>query len=183
MAEIEIQIEVEDISQALAEIARRLEDLTPAFRRIKGVMLDAAEENFAQQGRPRWVDLAPATKKQRAKQGSWPGSILQRTGGLAASIVGDSGRDYATVGTNKEYAAIHQFGGEIRQFAQARFVDFRIDRQGRSRFAKRRDANFSQAVTFQARTIPIPARPFLSFTEGDQEEMLACFAGFLSENL
>ena len=38
--------------------------------------------------------------------------ILQKSqGGLVDSISSDYGDDYAIVGTNKVYAAIHQFGG------------------------------------------------------------------------
>ncbi|MEW5819919.1 MAG: phage virion morphogenesis protein [Cyanobacteriota bacterium] len=75
-------------------------------------MMDSVEENFAQQGRPKWKGLAESTKKQRKKEGKWPGIILQKSqGGLAQSITSEYGDDYAIVGTNKVYAAIHQFGG------------------------------------------------------------------------
>jgi phage virion morphogenesis protein len=123
MADLEITIQVENIDRALREIARRIENTAPAMLEIKGVMLDAVEQNFEQEGadyrylQPHWVDLAPSTKKRRAAQGKWPGRILQVSGRLASSITGDSGNGFATVGTNLEYAAIHQFGGTIRQYA------------------------------------------------------------------
>lgn len=183
MADLEITIEVENIDRALQEIARRIENTAPAMRQIKGVMLDAVEQNFEEQGRPKWVDLAPSTKKQRAAQGKWPGKILQVSGRLASSITGESGNGFATVGTNLEYAAIHQFGGEITQYAQTRFVNFRIDKNGRSRFAKRKDANLAQAVTFRQRTINIPARPFLQFADDDLEEMLVVLSDHITRDL
>lgn len=183
MADLEITIQVDDIDRALAEITRRLTNTAPAMRRIKGVMLDAVEQNFEEQGRPKWVDLSPATKAARASKGKWPGKILQVSGRLASSIVGESGNGFATVGTNLEYAPIHQFGGTITQYAQTRFVNFNIDSKGRSRFAKRKNANFAQAVTFRQRTINIPARPFLAFADDDLEEMLFVFADELTKGL
>jgi phage virion morphogenesis protein len=79
---------------------------------LAGIMMDEVEENFAQEGRPEWMGLKPSTIKARAKAGHWPGKILQVSGQLAASISESSTADTAVVGTNKEYAAIHQLGGK-----------------------------------------------------------------------
>lgn len=43
---------------------------------------------------------------------TWPGKILQESGLMLGSIITYYGKDYAGVGTNKVYAAIHQFGGK-----------------------------------------------------------------------
>ena len=65
------------------------------------------------EGRPdKWVDLAESTKKQRTKQRKWPGQILQVEGKLAASISTYYDNDSAVIGSNLEYAAIHQLGGQ-----------------------------------------------------------------------
>jgi phage virion morphogenesis protein len=183
MADLEITIQVDDLDRAMTEIARRLGNTGPAMRRIKDVMLDAVEQNFEEEGRPKWVDLAPSTKAARARKGKWPGPILQVSGRLASSIVGDSDKDSATVGSNLEYAAIQQFGGTIVQHAHTRWVNFHIDKEGRSRFAKRSKANFAQAVTFGQRSITIPARPFLDLTDSDLEEMLIVLGEYLVEGL
>lgn len=183
VAEIEIRIEVANIDAALAEIERRLENTAPVMGRIEGVMLDAVEQNFEEEGRPRWRGLAESTIRDRERKGSWPGKILQRSGRLATSVVSDSGNGYATVGSNLEYAAIHNFGGKIRQFAQTRFVNFRIDKRGRSRFSTRKNANLSQAVEYGDRTINIPARPFLALTPEDESEILFEIGDYLTSNL
>lgn len=183
MADIEIRIEVADIDAALAEIERRLEDTTPMMRKVSGVMLDAVKQNFEEEGRPRWVGLAKSTIRDRQRKGYWPGRILQRTSRLASSVVRAFGNGFATVGTNLEYAAIQNFGGEIRQFAQTRFVNFRIDKKGRSRFSTRANANLAQAVTYGDRRITIPPRPFLALTDGDQEEILFEIGDYLTRNL
>jgi len=83
------------------------------MKNIAGFMADSVEENFKQEGRPeQWVELAESTIKQRKKKGYWPGKILQMRGELAASITSAYDETSAVVGTNKEYAAIHQFGGQ-----------------------------------------------------------------------
>ena len=83
---------------------------------IAGVMLDAVEENFEQEGRPeKWTPLADATVEDRRKKGFGPEHpILQRTGTLAASVQAHSSRSEAMVTTNLRYAAIHKFRREGR---------------------------------------------------------------------
>jgi phage virion morphogenesis protein len=110
---IEIKIDNEEILKALKKLSEKTQNLRPVMRNIAGIMMDSVEENFAQQGRPKWKDLSEVTKKQRRKEGKWPGMILQKSqGGLAQSISSEYGDNYAIVGTNKKYAAIHQFGGD-----------------------------------------------------------------------
>ena len=74
---------------------------------------DAVEQNFEEEGRPiKWSPLAPSTKKQRAKKGTFPGKILQDTGQLTASIQADSDKTTATVSTNDFRAPILHFGSK-----------------------------------------------------------------------
>lgn len=109
---IEIKVDNAEILKALKKLSEKTQNLRPVMRNIAGIMMDSVEENFAQQGRPKWKDLSEVTKKQRRKEGKWPGMILQKSqGGLAQSITSEYGDDYAIVGTNKKYAAIHQLGG------------------------------------------------------------------------
>jgi phage virion morphogenesis protein len=108
---IEIKIDDKEIQQLLQKLVKKTSELRPLMRNIAGIMADSAEENFEQEGRPDWKELSPATIKQRTKKGYYPGKILQMRGELAASITSDYDDDSAVVGTNKIYAAIHQFGG------------------------------------------------------------------------
>ena len=75
-------------------------------------MAYSTEENFANEGRPKWVDLAESTKKKRQKTGHYPGQILQVTGQLASSTSTHYDEDSAVIGSNLDYAAIHQLGGQ-----------------------------------------------------------------------
>lgn len=96
----------------LDELLKKVKDRRSLHRMIAATMADKVEQNFEDEGRPKWQDLAQSTKDQRAKKGKWPGKILQRDGQLAASITQQSDNDSAIVGTNLIYAAIHQFGGQ-----------------------------------------------------------------------
>ena len=83
------------------------------MKNIAGIFASAAEDNFAEEGRPdKWQDLSKVTKKLREKKGKWPGQILQVSGQLASSVNTYYDNDSAVIGSNLEYAAIHQLGGQ-----------------------------------------------------------------------
>jgi len=97
----------------LEQVADGLSNATPLMRAIAAELESQTEANFEAEGRPHWMGLAPSTKRQREKQGTWPGKILQRSaGGLAASITSEHDADSATIGSNKVYAAIQHLGGQ-----------------------------------------------------------------------
>jgi phage virion morphogenesis protein len=144
---IEIKIDTAKLTAALKRLAASGRNLSVPMRRAAGIMADAVEENFEQEGRPKWKSLATTTILQRILHDSWPGKILQESGGLARSITRHYDATSALVGTNSVYAAIHNFGGKA----------------GRGR------------------KVEIPARPFLSLDDDDEEDLEACFAKFLAK--
>ncbi|GHU47399.1 hypothetical protein AGMMS50289_22520 [Betaproteobacteria bacterium] len=167
------------VQQKLQELAGKLKDARPLFKVIAGILESQTEENFAAQGRPHWVPLSAATVKSRMKR-SKGGSvlkILQDRGILAGSISADYGSDYAMVGSNVKYAAIHQFGGTIHHAARSVRVRLRTDKQGNllrqgdkgnsknlAVFAKDRHKQARETWhTTGAWQVNIPARPFLPF--------------------
>ena len=90
-----------------------------------GIMEGAVEENFAQEGRPKWMGLSPKTLKR--KKGD---KILQESGQLASSIQQGADRTSAFVGSNKVYAAIQNNGGKIERAAYSTKVRHRTDAKG-----------------------------------------------------
>lgn len=109
---IEIKVEDKELQKLLKKLAEKSQNLRPLMKNIAGIMQDSVEENFEKEGRPaKWAPLAESTIKQRKKKGYWPGRILQRRGELATSTTSKYDENSALVGTNKVYAAIHQFGG------------------------------------------------------------------------
>ena len=110
---IEIQIDNKEVERKLLDLAQKGENLRPLMKNIAGIFASATEENFKNEGRPdKWTELAEVTKKQRTKQKKWPGQILQVSGQLASSISTQYDDDSAVIGSNLDYAAIHQLGGQ-----------------------------------------------------------------------
>ena len=110
---IEIKIDNKQVEQALLQVAQKCEDLKPLMKNIAGIMADSTEENFKEEGRPdKWQELSEKTIKQRTKTKHWPGRILQVEGQLALSITTQYDNDSAVIGSNLDYAAIHQLGGQ-----------------------------------------------------------------------
>lgn len=110
---IEIKIDNNDVERKLLKLAQKGENLRPLMKNIAGIFASATEENFKNEGRPdKWTELSEITKKQRTKQKKWPGQILQVSGQLAFSISTQYDEDSAVIGSNLDYAAIHQLGGQ-----------------------------------------------------------------------
>ena len=109
---IEIRLDNQELQSYLDLLALKSSNLRPLMKNIAGILEDSVEENFEQQGRPKWERLKKSTIVQRTKKGYYPGKILQMRGELAASITSYYDDNSAIVGTNKVYAAIHQFGGK-----------------------------------------------------------------------
>jgi phage virion morphogenesis protein len=168
---IGIDIPYTPVVRALREIVQQLSDRRELMASLAGIMHRAVEDNFEAQGRPRWADLHPGTKAARRKLGQWPGQILVRSGQLAASITPYSDNDQALVGTNKAYAAIQQFGGQTRPHI--------------IKPRNKRALAFGGVVVRQVKHpgSKIPARPFLSLTEQDGQDMLDEASAFISERI
>lgn len=174
----DIQIDSAEWDAALSRLYAFLRDGSAVTSVVAALMADAVEENFAAQGRPRWLGLSPKTLKRRG-QSADDIKILQHSGRLAASIEQRHDANSATVGTNVVYAAIHQFGGSIERHPMSGMVRLRTERNG----MLKRQANDARLAVFAKRhhklvkvvrwtrangwTVKIPARPFLSLAEGD----------------
>lgn len=165
----EIVFDVTDFERSLGELIRSFEDRAPLMRMLAGLMEDSVQENFEQQGRPKWQHWkSNAYWVQRRG-----GKILQRSGRLAASITAYSDNDMATVGTNVVYAGIHQSGGKINIPARSQQAYYRQNKDGtlNNQFARKSKANYSEWHTIPAYEINMPARPFLHLTESDVSAM------------
>lgn len=108
MTDLHVKIDDKATQQALDELARAGMNLRPVMRGIAAVLASETEENFRAQGRPRWTALKNPSERRRG------GQILQDSGQLAVSISTDYDDNEAVIGSNKVYAAIHQFGGKTK---------------------------------------------------------------------
>ena len=132
---ITTEINVKAASAMLARVDVGLRDGSSMYGAIAGMLEAETEENFAAQGRPDWVPLSEATKRERLKRnrGSTLLMILQDHGILAASVSSDHGADFASIGAGgaaKDYAAAQQFGADIEVPARSVKTRLRTDRKG-----------------------------------------------------
>lgn len=157
---IEAKLVYQPWLRAMRRAADEMGNARPLMRSVAGIMFRAVEDNLEQEGRPKWKDLHPGTKMARAKEGTWPGKILQRSGGLASSIVQKFDAHQAVVGTNKIYGAIQQFGGRTSPHV--------------IRPRTKRALSFG-GIVVRSVNHPgsnIPARPYLRLTVSDHRDII-----------
>lgn len=114
MNKLEIVLSDSPVLQVLGSLLDKLDDLSDPMNDIAAVLESATEGAFEAEADPvtgqAWASLSDAYLKANPKRQG--GKILQASaGGLAASVTADSGDFWAEIGSNKIYAAIHQFGG------------------------------------------------------------------------
>ncbi|MFG0339978.1 phage virion morphogenesis protein [Pseudomonas sp. zjy_13] len=133
-----------------------------------------ARRQVAPDGTP-WAPLSPRTLAR--KKGN---KILRDSGALLDTLrhqVTDDGLDF---GTDRPYGAIHQDGGKIEHAARSQQVYFK-EKGGvvGNRFVKKSKSNFAQWVTHGARSVEMPARPYLGLSSEDEAEILEIVSDYL----
>ncbi|KWF84990.1 virion morphogenesis protein [Burkholderia cepacia] len=183
-------IDASRFESVMGRILGLMRDATPLMALIAPLMHDAVEENFSQEGRPKWLGLSKKTLKRR-REDAGTGKILQRSGRLAGSIAQSYDATSARVGTNVVYAAIHQFGGTIQRHPMSGYVRLRKGRDGMimrqadhphlAVFAKNghKRVKIVKWTRTQGWTIKIPARPFFVLTESDSVHIETEVTAFL----
>lgn len=152
---------LKEIMKGLKAKQDRLNSMNPLMRNIGEYMQKSTIKRFdaaeAPDGTP-WKPLS-AVSQQRAKRDAQGKNSKRRgqrkplndTGTLRRSIHYQPSANSVTVGTNLKYAAIHQFGGDIKVTP------------------KMRAYLHSQGIHLRKSTnaIHIPARPFLGVNDKD----------------
>ncbi len=171
---IEIKLDDAALRARLNGLMSALANTQPMMASIASELAAQTEMAFTDEG-PGWPQLKPSTVKRRGS--AHP--ILQVSNALARSVTMQSGADYAQVGSNLSYAAIHQFGGTIKRKGKAGSVRLRTDAKGNllrqsghsnlARFAKSTHKRYIER-NYQGKdySIEIPARPFLPITADGQ---------------
>ena len=111
---ITVEVKDQEVLAILNRLIGGMKDMRPAMANVAQALASESERQFATQSGPLggWPDLADSTKAARSKKGSWPGQILQvSAAGLAPSVQTAYGPNFASIGSNKPYSAIHMFGG------------------------------------------------------------------------
>ncbi|WP_312481050.1 phage virion morphogenesis protein [Stutzerimonas nitrititolerans] len=162
-----------DSAGALAvinEAAAAMGNPVAMFRDMGEYLLLAHDRRFASQTAPDgtpWQALSPRYQRRKKKNQD---KILVLDGYLMNTLRYQASSEELLFGTNRRYAAIHHYGGDIEIAARSQQAYFRQD--GRSgevsnQFVSRRRSNFAQWVTIGGYTITIPARPLLGTSDDD----------------
>lgn len=106
----EIIISIEELQEKLERLSKALENKTPLLQRIANTTQNIIEESFDKQASPfgeKWKPNSPKTLQKKLGN-----KILIKSGLLSQSFTSKITGNGTQIGTNKAYAAIHQFGGK-----------------------------------------------------------------------
>ncbi|WP_275629815.1 phage virion morphogenesis protein [Pseudomonas sp. 273] len=176
MAGATLEYDVTRVMEALQSAVDLLRDPSQMFRDMGEYLAPEISLRFETQASPDgtpWQALSPAYLKRKRKNQD---KILVLNGYLKNSIRFQVSENELAVGSNRTYAAIHHFGGEIQIAARSQQAHFRYDAKTNEvgpHFVNKSRANFSQWVTLGPYTIKIPARPWLGTSDRDDDELLA----------
>jgi len=134
------------------------------MQKISGHLEENIHENLRTEGRESpipWAPLSAKYAKQKSRNKRLVQKILTATGSLDQSIFQRTSELEAAAGTNKIYAAIHQFGAEIRHYGRSEL--FRRNRSRSGKFKK--GSTPGKGSTVKQYITKIPPRPFLYLTQ------------------
>ena len=191
MAGITLEVEVEKLLSKMRDIGSLLENPEPMLKSMGEYLLQRTEDRFIP-GAPgyqtspdgeAWQALSPSYLRSKRKNQD---KILALNGYLGRSFSYSVGDGELLVGTNRKYAAVHQFGGLFDLPARSQQAFFRQDsRNGEvgNKFVSKAQSNFSQWVTLGPYKVEIPKRPFLGVNDQDADELLNIAGRFLERLL
>lgn len=101
------KIDARNFMAKMSRLISNAEDTKPIMAAVAARMLNAVEDNFAAEGRPKWKALSDRRLEQRRKMKK-TGKILQVSGDLADSVSTRSTNTEAIVGIGRDsYGKFH----------------------------------------------------------------------------
>ncbi|MBR0681920.1 phage virion morphogenesis protein [Roseomonas eburnea] len=163
-AHITVTVEAEQARALIGGWIATGRDPAPILRAVGARLVSNTQDRFDEEVDPDGAPWEPLTTAWAAlKKG--PGILRESgmRGGLQGSITFDVAGGELAVGSNKIYAAVHQFGAVIRA-KRSPFLVFRTP---------------DGQVFGRAEEVTIPARPYLGLSSRDQEDILDAVEFFL----
>jgi len=117
---IKVTIKTKEVQKLFEKLSFNAQNMRPALRKIGGMLERTTENAFNRQG-PGWKPLKAATKTQKQKAG-FSGGILTRRGDLAGSVTSQIEGNTVFIGSNLEYAGVHQFGFPAKKIPKRPFL-------------------------------------------------------------
>lgn len=189
-----IRVEDAELKAAFAQAIDAGADPRAMLSDIGAYLVTSSQRRFELETGPggvKWAPFARSTLRRMPKRRQ-PPRLLRDKIRLFQSLIYLVEGATLLQGTNLEYAAIHQFGGEVKQAARTQTATFRLAKEGagrkldkdgnvirvgsRLRFAKastRAKTAHQKSFEVGARSFNVPARPYLGIDAADRAEILA----------
>lgn len=166
---IDVAINDREVRALLSAIERRAGNMRPGMELIGDIVRRSVQRNFQEGGRPdEWKSSNNGGKTLIGKG---------MGGGLMGSITYEARDHSVEVGTNKVYAAVHQFGINRKVNVRAHRVKVK------SRDIRRGGKLSAMGVGFvkaHDRLMKIPARPYLLVQDEDWKEIHRALARYIA---
>lgn len=170
--DIRSRIDDRDIQRELRRLDRKAGNLHPCLKNIGEYLVESTQGRFTKEVDPegkKWAALKESTKNRKKNP-----KILTESSGLRDSIVYAVRNNGLKVGTNKVYAAPHQFGldKDLHVPAHKRLVTTVF----------KKPLKFPVWAEVRAHTFnpKLPARPFLGLSADDRQEIIEITRDFIS---
>ncbi len=163
---VTFKLDWSEVSSAFQRLAYVMADTTPITRAIGTGLVTSTQDRFDDEISPDGAAWAPLNPVYAAgKRGA--GILRERAmrGGLQGSITYRAARAEVEVGSNKIHARVHQDGAVITPKGGGRPVFRRVNR------------------VVHARSVTIPARPYVGISSDDQVMILDVVEGGLARAL
>jgi phage virion morphogenesis protein len=163
---VTFKLDWSEVSSAFQRLALVMTDTTPMMRAIGTGLVTSTQDRFDDEVSPDGAAWAPLNPVYAAgKRGA--GILRERAmrGGLQSSITHRAARSEVEVGSNKIHARVHQDGAVITAKGGGRLV-FRLGNR-----------------VVHARSVTIPARPYVGISRDDQVMILETIEGGLARAL
>jgi phage virion morphogenesis protein len=173
MSGITLTVDTREMMALFARLEERLKDTTPLMQRIGRALHSSTKTRFQTQTAPDGSRWKPS--RRAIREG---GQTLVKTSRLRNSITWSADATRALIGTNVQYAAIHQTGGTVG-------IPARVMPHGKKgRYISRSAAGQAEGsvrISFSsARKVEMPARPFLGVSREDWEHIANIVREYLS---
>lgn len=179
----------------LAEIGRRVDDLSPALRGIGEILVESTKERFDTSTGPdgqQWPRLAASTVLGRLEQitGAFAAYTNVKTRKEGLTRVGNKKGAYLKDGSlsTRSRRALEAVTplvdtGELRDGIRYQVTDKRTLEVGTNRFVGEWTGGSAAVHQFGNKKGTIPARPFLGISAADRGEVLAILDRFMEQAL
>lgn len=157
---IDVTIDNKQVLKLMKDIQGRMQHMKPAMNIIGTAVRKSIQQNFEEGGRP--LKWKPSLRALRTG-----GKTLIKSKQLFNSFTIKADDKAVEVGTNKVYAAIHNFGGKIKHAERKQTIFFNKSKTGKSQFSRESKARYGMRVDRQSHTTNMPARPFMMIQAQD----------------